>query len=68
MLFRSDGPNEYKGRTMEKTHTGMNLQQSHFDAIVKHLTESMAVVGASKEDTNAAVARVDKMKGSILNK
>ncbi|NEU72737.1 group 1 truncated hemoglobin [Hassallia byssoidea VB512170] len=63
-----EGPNQYSGRTMEKTHAGMNLQQSHFDAIVSHLKESMASVGASTEDTNAAVARVDKLKGAILNK
>ena len=63
-----EGPNQYSGRTMEKTHAGMNLQQSHFDAIVSHLKESMASVGASAEDTNAAVARVDKLKGAILNK
>jgi hemoglobin len=63
-----EGPNEYKGRAMEATHTGMNLQQSHFDAIVKHLKESMAVGGASADDTNAAVARVEKLKGTILNK
>jgi hemoglobin len=63
-----EGPNEYTGRAMDKTHAGMNLQQQHFDAIVKHLTEAMAVGGASPEDTNAAVARVNNLKGAILNK
>ena len=63
-----EGPNQYTGRPMEKTHTGMNLQQQHFDAIVKHLTESMAVNGASPENTNAAIARVATLKDAILNK
>ncbi len=63
-----DGPNQYSGRQMEKVHTGMNLQPQHFDAIAKHLTESLAQGGVSSEDTNAALARVSTLKDSILNK
>lgn len=63
-----DGPDQYNGRTMETTHTGMNLQQPHFDAIVKHLNEAVAVRGLSPEDTNAVLARVASLKGAILNK
>ena len=63
-----DGPNQYTGRQMEKVHTGMNLQQPHFDAIVKHLRESLAQGGVSSDDTEAAVARVGSLKDAILNK
>jgi hemoglobin len=63
-----DGPKDYKGRPMEKTHTGMSLQQTHFDAIAKHLSESMTSAGVSAEDTKAAVERVSKLKSAILNK
>ncbi|MDF5712074.1 MAG: group 1 truncated hemoglobin [Nostoc sp. S4] len=63
-----EGPKEYTGRPMDKTHTGMNLQQQHFDAIAKHLSEAMAVSGASAEDTNAALERVSSFKPAILNK
>jgi hemoglobin len=63
-----EGPKQYNGRPMEKTHTGMNLQPEHFDAIAKHLSEAMAVGGASPEDTKAALERVSNLKPAILNK
>ena len=63
-----DGPKEYNGRPMEKTHTGMKLQQQHFDAIVKHLTDAMTECGVSAENTKAALASVSNFKGAILNK
>ncbi len=63
-----EGPDQYTGRPMEKTHTGMNLQPQHFDAISKHLREAMAARGASPQDTNDALTRVSNLKGAILNK
>ncbi|MBN3869791.1 MULTISPECIES: globin domain-containing protein [unclassified Nostoc] len=63
-----EGPKQYTGRPMDKTHAGMNLQQPHFDAIATHLGEAMAVRGESAEDTKAALERVSNMKGAILNK
>jgi hemoglobin len=63
-----EGPNQYKGRPMEKTHAGMSLQPQHFDAILNHLNASMAACGVSSEDTKTALARVSSLKDSILNK
>ncbi|MGJ5672445.1 MAG: group I truncated hemoglobin [Nostochopsis sp.] len=63
-----EGPDQYTGRPMEKTHTGMSLQPQHFDAIAKHLSQAMASRGVSPEDTNAALARVSALKNAILNK
>jgi hemoglobin len=63
-----DGPKQYKGRTMETTHKGLNLQPQHFELIAKHLKEAAAARGVSPEDTNAAVARVANLKDAILNK
>jgi hemoglobin len=63
-----EGPDQYSGRPMDKTHTGMNLQQPHFDAIAKHLSDAMAARGASADDTKAALDRVSGLKGAILNK
>jgi hemoglobin len=63
-----DGPKVYNGRPMDKTHTGMNLQPQHFDVVSKHLRDSLTACGASAEDTNAALDRVSKLQGAILNK
>ncbi|MEB3218604.1 MAG: group 1 truncated hemoglobin [Nostocales cyanobacterium 94392] len=62
------GPKDYKGRSMDKTHTGMGLQQPHFDAITKHLANAMTASGVSADDTKAAMEAVEKLKPAILNK
>ncbi len=63
-----DGPNNYQGRPMDKTHTGMNLQDAHFNAIVKHLGDAMTGCGVSANDTKAALDKVATLKGAILSK
>lgn len=62
------GPKQYSGRSMEKAHEGLNLQQEHFDAIVKHLGEAMAAHGVSPEDINTALAHVATLKDAVLSK
>ena len=62
------GPNQYTGRSMEKAHIGLHLQPEHFDAIVKHLSEALAVHGVSQEDINAVKDRVSTLKDAVLHK
>jgi hemoglobin len=62
------GPSQYTGRPMDKTHTGLKLQQPHFDTVVKHLGDAITASGTSAEDTKAALASVAALKDSILNK
>jgi hemoglobin len=62
------GSKQYKGRSMEKAHTGLNLQPEHFDAIVKHLNEALVVHGVSPEDMNAVSDRVLTLKDAVLYK
>ncbi|OUL34643.1 group 1 truncated hemoglobin [Nostoc sp. T09] len=63
-----EGPKQYAGRPMDKTHTGMNIQPQHFDAIAKHLSDAMVTNGVATDDVSAAMARVSNVKGAILNK
>src|SRR5918998_824247 len=62
------GSEQYSGRSMEKAHEGLNLQPEHFDAIVKHLNEALAVHGVSPEDMNAVSDRVLTLKDAVLYK
>ena len=61
-------PNQYTGRSMEKAHTGLNLQPEHFDAIALHLGEALGEQGVSQEDINSVLARVSTLKEAILYK
>jgi hemoglobin len=61
-------PEQYSGRSMEKAHTGLNLQPQHFDAIAKHLGEALAVYEVSPEDINTVLGRVSTLRDAILYK
>jgi len=62
------GSKQYEGRSMEIAHTGLNLQPEHFEAIVKHLDEALAVYGVSPEDMNAVNERILTLKDAVLYK
>ncbi|OKH36319.1 group 1 truncated hemoglobin [Calothrix sp. HK-06] len=62
------GPEHYTGRSMEKAHTGLNLQPEHFNVIVQHLDKALAAHGVSSEDVQAVLSRVATLKESILYK
>ena len=62
------GSKQYKGRSMEIAHTGLNLQPEHFEAIVKHLDEALAVYGVSPGDMNAVNERILTLKDAVLYK
>ncbi|MGE5658431.1 MAG: group I truncated hemoglobin [Actinomycetota bacterium] len=62
------GPNRYSGRSMEKSHAGLNLQPVHFDAIVKHLGGALAAKGVTSEDIEAVKERVLTLREAVLYK
>lgn len=62
------GPKQYTGRSMEKSHTGLNLQPEHFDAIAKHLSEALAMNGVQQEDINTVLDRISTLKEAVLYK
>lgn len=61
------GP-QYTGKSMEKAHAGLDLHPEHFDAIVKHLSESLAAHNVEQEDINTVVDRVATLKEAVLYK
>lgn len=63
-----EGPKQYSGRPMDKTHSGMNLNDQHFEAITKYLSAAMTASGVCAEDAKAAIAKVSSLKAAILNK
>ncbi len=62
------GPNHYTGRSMEKAHTGLNLQPEHFDAIAKHLGEALAEYNVPQEDINSILAHDSTLREAVLYK
>lgn len=66
--FALGGPGRYTGQSMEKVHTGMNLQPEHFDAIVKHLHDALAHFQVDKADISQALQTVETLRDDILYK
>lgn len=66
--FALGGPNQYTGLSMAKAHTGMNLQENHFNAIAKHLHDALAHFGVSESDIDQVLTHVSSLKEDILHK
>jgi len=66
--FALGGPNQYTGQSMAKAHEGMDLQPTHFDAIVKHLHTALAHFEVSEADIDQALSRVASLRDDILYK
>ena len=66
--FALGGPNQYSGGSMARVHEGMNLQPEHFNAIVKHLRAALQHYGVNEEDIQAALNKVESLRGEVLYK
>jgi hemoglobin len=51
---------------MEKAHEGMHLQESHWDAVVELLAESLKEKGVSDEDIGTIAENLLPLKPHIL--
>lgn len=66
--FALGGPKQYTGKSMEKAHEGMNLQNEHFQAIANHLHDALAHFGVAESDIDIALSKVASLKDDILHK
>lgn len=62
------GPNSYSGRDMRESHKHMNLNETHFNAVVEHLAGTLKELGVSDEDIGEVAAIADSVKDDILNR
>jgi hemoglobin len=65
IAYALGGP-QYTGRSMEKAHEGMHLQESHWDAVVELLAESLKEKGVSDEDIGTIAENLLPLKPHIL--
>ena len=66
--FATGGPNQYSGGSMEKVHTGMNLQPEHFNAVAKHLAAALEDFKVPMADIEAVLATVETLRDAIQYK
>ena len=65
------GPNNYTGKDMRAAHAGLvsrGLNDAHFDAVVKHLGDTLAELGVSAELIGQIAAVAEGARGDVLGK
>ncbi len=65
------GPNNYTGKNMRDGHTDMvkrGLNDSHVDAVVELLVETLREVGAPEADIQTVVSVCEGARNDVLNR
>lgn len=62
----SGGPCEYTGDSMRDSHTGLNLTESDFNALVEDLLDAMRALDVPVTAQNRLLARLAPMRSDII--
>lgn len=65
------GPNNYTGESLRMSHrrlVALGLDDSHFDAVVKHLADTLQELGAAEADIMEAGALAESARGDVLGR
>jgi hemoglobin len=57
---------KYTGKDMKTAHTGMNVKEEHFNALVEDLGKAMTKLGVKEADQKDLVNALAPMKGDIV--
>jgi hemoglobin len=66
ICFESGGPCEYTGDTMIESHTGLNISEADFNALVENLIAAMAAEAIPVTAQNRLLARLAPMRSDII--
>ncbi|MFN3579907.1 MAG: group I truncated hemoglobin [Pseudomonas sp.] len=64
--FESGGPCQYTGDSMVDSHTGLNLTEADFNALVEDLIDAMRAEGVPVTAQNRLLSRLAPMRGDII--
>lgn len=62
----SGGPCEYTGDPMDVVHSGLNITEAQFNAVVEDLQEAMTRLGLREPTQNRLLAKLAPMRGQII--
>ena len=60
------GPCRYSGRSMRETHSGMNLNDAHFNALVEDLVGALNQFNVPEREKTELLNALGGMKGDIV--
>lgn len=64
----SGGPCQYKGKTMLEAHTGMNITEAEFNALVGDLVAALDHFSVPQKEKDELLAILGPMKSDIVGK
>lgn len=62
------GPNSYTGKDMREAHKHMDLNETHFDAVVENLAATLTELGVAEADINEIAGIATSVKDDVLNR
>jgi truncated hemoglobin YjbI len=62
------GPNDYTARDMRTAHAHLALNETHFNAVVELLGQTLQELGVSDSDINQVVGIASSVKDDVLNR
>ena len=62
------GPNNYKGKDMREGHKHLGLTEDHFNAVVKHLGDTLTEIGCPGDLIGKIAGALVALKDEVLNK
>jgi len=60
------GPCKYTGKSMKESHTGMNVKEEHFNALVEDLVKSLDKFKVGEKEKGELLGALGSMKGDIV--
>ena len=71
LTFVTGGPAEYSGKEMRAAHADLvarGLNDGHVDAVIEHLSGTLASLGAAAEDIAEIAKLAESVRGDVLNR
>lgn len=69
MTMAFGGPNRYTGRDLRIAHAKLKgLGDAHFDAVERHLRETLSELGVEDSAIAAVISVVEKTRKDVLNR
>ncbi len=62
------GPNSYTGKDMREAHKHMDLNETHFDAVVENLAATLTELGVGEAEINEIAGIANSVKDDVLNR
>ncbi len=60
------GPCKYTGKSMKESHTGMNVKEEHFNALVEDLVKALDKYKVGEKEKGELLGALGCMKGDIV--